>query len=114
MPIDIGQLFNNIVIRRKSMKSKLQNRNGKDYLQIFPHGYDFPILLPVITKGSRKDIDSWTWNGSLDKPTLKPSIKSTHTNGKISHIWLTNGICKYLSDSTCGNKGKDLELKDLE
>lgn len=84
-------------------------KSGRWYLQIFPHGYKAPISLPV----KPDDPDAWTWNGSTEAPTLRPSIKTTHSNGTISHLWLTGGICKHLQDSTDGMAGKTLPLQSL-
>lgn len=80
------------------------------HLEFQPHGYPFPIVLPVITRGSRDAAKAWTWNGSTEKPTLKPSIKTTHPDGTVSHIWLTDGMCQHLSDSTDGLAGQTLPL----
>jgi hypothetical protein len=91
----------------------LRERQGEHYLLFQPHGYEFPIALPVITRGSRDEARAWTWNGSLEKPTLKPSVKTTHVDGKISHIWLTDGMCQHLSDSTDGLAGQTLPLRSL-
>jgi hypothetical protein len=79
-----------------------------------PVGYDFPIELPVITGGSRDVANAWTWNGSLDAPTLKPSVRTKHGRNKpTSHLWLGGGMCRYLPDSTDGNAGKTLPLQNL-
>lgn len=93
--------------------SRLEHRNGRDYLRFQPRGYEFPILLPVITHGSRAAANAWTWNGSIDKPTLKPSVKTTHPDGTVSHTWLTDGMCQHLSDSTDGLVGQTLPLVPL-
>lgn len=93
--------------------SCLEHRNGRDYLRFHPHGYAFPISLPVITHGSRDAANAWTWNGSLHQPTLKPSVKTTHADGKVSHIWLTDGLCQHLADSTDGLAGQVLPLVHL-
>jgi hypothetical protein len=82
-------------------------------LEFMPHGYFFPISLPVILHGNREKAKSWTWNGSLEKPTLKPSIRTRHPDGTMSHIWLIDGMCIHLEDSTDGFAGKILPLKDL-
>ena len=78
-----------------------------------PHGYWFPVELPVITKGSRDLANAWTWNGSTEKPTLKPSIRTIHPDGKVSHVWLTDGVCQHLDDSTDGLAGQTLPLLPL-
>lgn len=80
------------------------------HLEFQPHGSPYPIVLPGITKGSRDAAKAWTWNGSTGKPTLKPIFKTTHPDGPISHIWLTDGMCQHLSDSTDGLAGKTLPL----
>ena len=87
---------------------------GAGILGIRPSGYEFPIRLPVITSGSRAESNAWTWNGDLEKPTLKPSVLTDHGNGKISHLWLNDGICQHLSDSTDGLAGKTLPLQALD
>lgn len=91
----------------------LHERQGEHYLRFQPNGYEFPISLPVITSGSREQARAWTWNGSLEKPTLKPSVKTTHADGKVSHIWLTDGLCQHLDDSTDGLAGQTLPLLSL-
>ena len=71
------------------MKTKLREIKGTNYLTFHPHGYEYPLELPVITSGRREGTNRWTWNGDLEKPTLRPSIKTTHSTRKISHLWLT-------------------------
>lgn len=93
--------------------ASLHERQGEHYLRFQPHGYEFPIALPVITSGSREAARAWTWNGDLEKPTLKPSVKTTHADGKVSHIWLTDGMCQHLADSTDGLAGQTLPLMSL-
>ncbi len=88
-------------------------RRGKRYLRFWPHGYEQPLELPVITSGSRDEANAWTWNGSEEKPRLRPSIKTTHADGKVSHLWLNDGVCQHLDDSTDGLAGQTLPLRDL-
>lgn len=99
------------------MKTKLINFNGVDYLHFQLEGFDTPTVLPVITKGSRDKNFAWTWNGDLEKPTLRPSVKSMYfdDNGNelMVHYWLNDGICKCLPDSTDGNANKNLELIEI-
>lgn len=95
------------------MKSKLWYHKNKMYLRFKPHGYSHYIDLPVIKSGSREENNAWTWNGSEDAPTLKPSIKTLWPGGTISHLWLTDGICTFLPDSSDGCAGKILSLLEL-
>lgn len=98
------------------MKAGLVKReDGKDYLIFTIQGFETPVQIPVITSGSRDKTGCWTWNGDLEKPTVRPSLLITRFNGKDTvqyHCWLTDGICKSLSDCTDGNAGKDLPLED--
>lgn len=99
------------------MKCKLREITGGYTVLVFkPNGYDNCIMLPIITKGSRdkQPRTTWTWNGDFEKPTLKPSIRTDHGNGKISHIWLTDGMCQHLEDSTDGFAGQQLPLCDID
>lgn len=89
-------------------------RRGVDYLRFHPHGYESPVMLPVITRGARAGTNAWTWNGSVESPTLRPSIKTTHADCTVSHVWLNDGACQYLDDSTDGNAGKTLPLQPLD
>ena len=99
-------------------KTKLQNRNGVDYLWFTPEGMTSPTMLPVITKGSREKNNAWTWNGSLDKPTVRPSVRTSYTdkegNQTEIHYWLNDGICDCLGDCKDGNAGKKLKLAELD
>jgi hypothetical protein len=84
-------------------------------LRFQPHGYEYPIELTVITSGSRDKTGAWTWNGDIEKPTLRPSIKTTHGgSGEVSHLWLNEGVCQHLGDSTDGLAGQTLPLQILE
>lgn len=99
------------------MKAKLENRNGIDYLTFTPEGMEFPTTIPVITKGSREKNNAWTWNGSLDKPTVRPSVRTNYHNGTEMteiHYWLNDGICDCLGDCKDGNSGKKLNLLECE
>jgi|SRR5690554_529977 len=98
------------------MKANVVKRNdGKNYLIFTIEGFETPVQIPVITSGSRDKTGCWTWNGDLDKPTVRPSIAMEYHNGEKMvkyHCWLNDGICKSLGDCTDGNAGKDLPLED--
>ena len=95
------------------MKTKTREYAGRTLLTFHPHGYEYPLELPVITSGSRDEANAWTWNGDSEKPTIKPSVKTDHGNKKISHFWLEAGECQFLCDSTDGLAGQTLPLLDL-
>lgn len=103
------------------MKSKIEERKGTKYLYFQPEGMDV-MSIPVITSGSRSESKCWSWNGDLEKPTVKPSVLHAYSKSyevgeykeiKI-HFWLNDGVCKCLGDCTDGNAGKELQLLPIE
>jgi len=73
------------------------------------------ILLPVQIKGPRKGTGNWTWNGDVEKPTLKPSVLHDFrpNDSLVNHIWITDGKVIFLKDSTHELAGETLDLLDL-
>lgn len=62
---------------------------------------------------------AWSWNGSVDKPTLSPSILVTYNGldaGKddapqaICHSFVKDGQIQFLSDCSHELAGKTVEL----
>ena len=92
------------------------------HIEIYiPSGYHERRLLPVQIKGSRADTGNWTWNGDIEKPTLKPSIltQSGYFDGEKTipfrcHTFVNDGMVKFLNDCTHDNRGKDIELLDIK
>lgn len=100
------------------MKAKINNVNGIDYLTFTPDGLNALSSIPVITKGNRDELNAWTWNGSLETPTVKPSVRTIYANESgeqvMIHYWLIDGICHCLSDCTDGNASKLINLGDIK
>ena len=74
------------------------------------------LILPVIQRGSRDNharSPVWTWNGSTEAPTLKPSIRTRHEKG-LSHVWLNDGRVQYLNDSTHELAGQTVDLQEVD
>lgn len=81
---------------------------------IFPDRF-----IPVQLKGSRKDTGNWSWNGDVDRPTLKPSILTRADFGeereqKICHSFVNDGKIQFLSDCTHELAGQTLDLLEVE
>jgi len=97
------------------MKAKLyKSENGTKYLNFQPKGGLF-CSIPVITSGSRDKHNAWTWNGSFEKPTVRPSVKITNpVDGVVEHYWLNDGIAKMLSDCTNGLANQEVKLMDVK
>jgi hypothetical protein len=94
------------------------------------------LTLPFILKGKREGTGCWTWNGDTEKPTLKPSIKSTHGHYLggtpcwcdynrehpnephhftcfICHTWINDGQAIFLDDTTHELRGQTVDLLDV-
>jgi hypothetical protein len=82
------------------------------HLQIKIPSHNFPLNLPVITKGTREGTGCWTWNGCTEKPTLRPSVLTTNHEFRC-HSWITDGEVHYLSDCSHYMAGKTEELKEI-
>lgn len=99
--------------------------------------------LPVMIDGTRKGTGNWTWNGDVDKPTLKPSLLTRaklftdqghkdymawykqgcpplecgvefESKEMICHTWITDGKVIFLDDCTHELKGQTLDLLNIE
>lgn len=71
------------------------------------------IFLPVLQgPRKRKGTPCWTWNGDTEKPTLKPSIKTTGGDF-LCRSWVTDGQVKFLNDCTHDLKGQTVPLLDF-
>ena len=56
------------------------------------------LTLPVIRSGSRDDSGSWTWNGDVEKPTIRPSVLTTMEHkGLRCHTWVNDGKAQFLA-----------------
>jgi hypothetical protein len=77
------------------------------------------LTLPVIRSGTRAGTPCWSWNGSVDKPTLKPSVLTTMTqpNGTVRmrcHSWVNDGQIQFLSDATHEFANQTVDLLDVD
>lgn len=73
----------------------------------------------MIIKGDRHNTPCWTWNGSIEKPTLKPSILSKVDFGEnresiICHSFVNDGKVQFLSDCSHEFAGQTLDLLDID
>lgn len=74
-------------------------------------GYSGVHMLPVnVLENIGKP--SWDWNGSLESPTLSPSIR-TRIDNMVCHSFLQDGVFDFLTDSTHPLSGQKVPLPDL-
>jgi hypothetical protein len=75
-------------------------------------GHAVPLIGPV----------AWQWNGDTERPTIQPSIKITRVTGVdannqdikyICHSVITDGMIRFVDDSTHALSGKTVPLEDF-
>ena len=76
-----------------------------------PTGY---LTLPVIRSGPRAGTGKWSWNSSIDKPTLRPSVETESWRGWKCHSWITNGNAVFLDDCTHEFRNQTVPLLDSD
>ena len=67
-------------------------------------------MLPV---NSTTKSPSWDWDGSLEFPTLSPSILTRHRGVEICHSFLKAGVFQFLTDCTHSLAGQFVSIPDL-
>lgn len=73
------------------------------------------LTLPVIRSGSRAGTGCWTWNGDVDKPTLRPSVLTTQeSKGMRCHTWVSDGQAQFLDDCSHELRGQTLDMLEVE
>lgn len=59
------------------------------------------LRLPVVHGNTtRAGTGCWSWNGSTDKPTVRPSILTDASPAWKMHCWLNDGQIQFLNDTT--------------
>lgn len=86
------------------------NQDGERFVAFHCPGCEGGHGVPVT--GPR----AWSWNGSLESPTLKPSIKVTGggDNPSVCHSFVTDGKIQFLADCTHKLAGQTVEIPDFD
>lgn len=99
------------------------------HLRLTMPGPSMHIMLPVMIKGRREGTDCWTWNGDVEKPTLRPSVltrgttlpkegedPADKTNWKpfVCHSWVTDGKAQFLDDCSHELRSQTVDLLDVD
>jgi len=75
------------------------------------------IHLPVLVGMSktRAGTHCWSWNGDVEKPTIRPSILNDFRphDPLVNHIWITDGQVIFLGDCSHEFAGQTLDLLDI-
>lgn len=70
------------------------------------------LTLPVILSGRREGTGCWTWNGSTEAPTLRPSVL-TEGHDFRCHSWINDGNTQFLDDCSHDMRGQTIPLLDI-
>lgn len=58
---------------------------------------------------------SWTWNGSMDRPTFNPSINCNPDDAAHRcHSWVRDGKIEFLTDSFHALAGKTVDIPNWD
>jgi hypothetical protein len=61
---------------------------------------------------------AWKWNGSFERPTVKPSllvnIGGSNPTAPVCHSFITDGKIQFLPDSTHKLAGQTVEIPDWD
>lgn len=72
------------------------------------------LTLPVIVKGTREGTGCWSWNGDVDKPTLRPSVLTTSGHaGMRCHTWVNDGQAQFLDDCSHELRGQTVDMLEV-
>ncbi len=75
------------------------------------------LTLPVIQSGTRNGTGCWTWNGSTDAPTLRPSVLSQYEGADAPwrcHSWINDGAAQFLADCSHDMANTTVPLLDVD
>lgn len=103
------------------------------HLEMILPGPTGMIRLPVMIGGTRDGTPNWTWNGRLEKPTIKPSVLTRGTlpltdeqhdrvmKGEkltptpfVCHSFINDGKVQFLGDCTHEFKNQTVDLLDWD
>jgi len=80
-----------------------------------PGPYPYRILPVVMGNTTRAGTPCWTWNGSTEKPTFKPSVLTEGGDGRPRcHSFITDGKIQFLNDCTHELAGKTVDLLEVD
>ena len=74
------------------------------------------LTLPVVQGNTtRAGTRAWTWNGSTDAPTLRPSVLTQYQSAIAErswrcHSWINDGAAQFLADCSHSMAGQTVPL----
>jgi len=100
---------------------------GRGYVECDPHeathltlhipGPTGRLTLPVVQGNTtRAGTGAWTWNGSTDSPTWRPSVLTQYAGADRQwscHSWINDGAAQFLADCSHYMAGTTVPLLDV-
>ncbi len=76
------------------------------------------LTIPIVNAESTDRVPRWTWNWSVDRPTLTPRVSSSYISILNERSWESHAIVKdghvtFLQDTTHNLRGKTVPLNDV-
>lgn len=76
-------------------------------------------MCPGCGHGHTIPVPRWSWNGSLDKPTVSPSVRhfinlTAGSENTICHYFITDGYIQYCNDCEHKLAGQTVELPEYD
>ena len=116
------------VRRPEPRRAKPVRREANDYVECAPSEATHltlriprpagPLTLPVVQgNATRAGTGCWTWNGSTDAPTLRPSVLTQYDGADRQwrcHSWINDGAAQFLADSSHSMAGQTVPLLDVD
>lgn len=76
------------------------------------------LTLPVVQGNTtRAGTGCWTWNGSIEAPTLRPSVLTQYDGADRQwrcHSWINDGAAQFLADCSHGMANTTVPLLDVD
>lgn len=85
-----------------------------EHVMFWCPGCDGPHCVPTVKSAHQAGL--WYWNGSLDRPTLEPSLLTRYGGETtlVCHLFVRDGKIEYLSDCTHRLAGQTIDVPDWD
>lgn len=95
-----------------------EKETGEQHLHFYCPGCKY-LHGPAVAMAPGKDAPLWQWNGSLEKPTLSPSLLITYKYGPeqkqhTCHSFILDGNIQFLGDCTHALAGQTVPIPEWE
>lgn len=83
---------------------------GCDMTDKHPPYHRIPVSIGTrLHPGTMDERKTWEWNGSLEKPTINPSVN----HPGVCHFFIREGVIEFCSDSDHPLKGQKVPLPEF-